>query len=100
MHHHMQNCTANQCESQKPACSSAPQQQPSMLEELMSAAKCAKKELMKEKIKAQLEKQIGGKMDEVAKLAADMFIGCWSAKMDACAKKEEAMKKMKEIMSV
>ncbi len=42
--------------------------------DLLKIARCAKKELLKEKIKANLEKKIGAKLDKVADLLVDAMI--------------------------
>ncbi len=42
--------------------------------DLLKIARCAKKELLKEKIKANLEKKIGSKLDKVADLLVDAMI--------------------------
>lgn len=42
--------------------------------DLLKIARCAKKELLKEKIKASLEKKIGTKLDKVADLLVDAMI--------------------------
>jgi hypothetical protein len=42
--------------------------------DLLKIARCAKKELLKEKIKANLEKKIGPKLDKVADLLVDAMI--------------------------
>ncbi len=42
--------------------------------DLLKLARCAKKELLKEKMKANLEKKVGAKMDKVADLLVDAMI--------------------------
>ncbi|MFQ5686252.1 MAG: hypothetical protein ACE5GV_06275 [Candidatus Scalindua sp.] len=42
--------------------------------DLLKIARCAKKELLKEKIKANLEKKVGTKLDKVADLLVDAMI--------------------------
>ncbi|MBS1258858.1 MAG: hypothetical protein MAG551_01922 [Candidatus Scalindua arabica] len=44
------------------------------ISELLKLARCAKKELLKEKIKANLEKRSGAKLDKVADLLVDAMI--------------------------
>jgi hypothetical protein len=44
------------------------------ISELLKLARCAKKELLKEKIKANLEKKSGAKLDKVADLLVDAMI--------------------------
>ncbi len=44
------------------------------ISDLLKLARCAKKELLKEKIKANLEKKVGSKLDKVADLLVDAMI--------------------------
>ena len=66
--------------------------------ELMSAAYCAKKELMKEKLKARLESKMGKKMDSVADLVSDMFVEKMEKMIDCSEKKDEAEQKLHKIL--
>ncbi len=71
----------------------------SHVEELMGVAKSAKKELLKEKIKAQLEKQVGKKFDQVAELMATTLIEAHKDKMASALKKKSAMEKFKDLVA-
>jgi len=44
------------------------------ISDLLKLTRCAKKELLKEKIKANLEKKVGAKLDKVADLLVDAMI--------------------------
>jgi hypothetical protein len=44
------------------------------IDEMMSLTRCAKKELLKEKFKANLEKKVGAKLDKVADLVVDAWL--------------------------
>jgi hypothetical protein len=51
------------------------------IDEMMSLARCAKKELLKEKIKANLDKKVGAKLDKVADLVVDAWLEEYRASM-------------------
>ncbi len=56
-------------------------------QDILCAAKTAKRELLIEKVKIALEAKIGQKMDNVADVAADAIIACCEgelAKKEAC----------------
>ena len=95
-HGNMQNCWSGQ---QNDSHCSDGQLQCCPIEELVSVAKCAKKELLKEKIKIRLEKEIGDKLDQVADLAVEMMIECHKSKVAGVSKKEAIMQKFKAILS-
>ena len=44
------------------------------INEMMNLTRCAKKELLKEKIKANLEEKIGSKLDQIADLLVDAML--------------------------
>ena len=77
----------NSCEN-KGSCSSDSRQdwghdeKCTMAEDILSLAKCAKHELLKEKMKKQLEAKIGKKLDKVAEVTVDALIACMQHKMN------------------
>lgn len=110
-----QNCTDNKCAdsscktdsncSEKKSCSIE-----NMMCGLMCAAKEAKHELLKDKMKAQFDKKIGGKLDQVADFVTDEMIALCTEKINGetekcemkegeCeARKAAAVKKLSEIL--
>jgi hypothetical protein len=66
---------------------------------LLDAVKCAKKSLLKEKIKDRLEKSMGKHLDQMADLAVEMLMAKHEMKKEKMQKKHEMMQKMQEIMS-
>ena len=65
---------------------------------LMKLGMEAKKELMKDKMKAHLEAKEGTKMNQVAELAVDSLLGAWEQHMQGHMKKHEVVEKFKEMM--
>lgn len=85
--------SGGQCSSQ--SCCDADQD---MFDKLMKLTECAKKDLMKQKIMAKLDAKMGDKMDEVATLMTDILLEKWNIMQSACSKKEEAKKKLEDLM--
>lgn len=54
-----------------------------LAEDILCLAKCAKHELLKEKMKKVLEAKIGKKLDKVADVAVDALLACWQHEMEA-----------------
>ncbi len=64
---------------------------------LLKLTRCAKKELLKEKIKANLEKKIGTKLDKVADLLVDAMIAEHKALGVDKGRRAELQAKIKEV---
>ncbi len=60
-----------------------------MTDMVMAIADKAWAELMKEKMKAELEKKRGAQMSKVAAAAVDASVAYWSAKMEGKSKREQ-----------
>jgi hypothetical protein len=69
-----------------------------MASELIEAALCAKKMLMKEKLKAQFEKKMGQKMDEIADVVTSAILDMWKNKQGGIKLKHETVSKLESIM--
>ena len=67
--------------------------------DMLDAVKCAKKTLLKEKIKARLEAQMGKKLDAAADLAVEMYMGKMEMKKMKHEKMDEMMQKMSNLMN-
>ncbi len=65
--------------------------------DLLKIARCAKKELLKEKIKANLEKKIGTKLDKVADLLVDAMIAEHKARGVNKERRAELQANIKEV---
>ncbi len=65
--------------------------------DLLKIARCAKKELLKEKIKASLEKKIGSKLDKVADLLVDAMIAEHKARGVDSGRRAELQASIREI---
>ena len=71
------------CDSGKGSCDSGTSEECTWAEDLLCLAKCAKHELLKEKMKKELEAKMGKKLDAVAKVAVEAVIKCMEHKMEA-----------------
>lgn len=69
------------------------------LSDMMNLTKCAKKELLKEKIKANLEKKIGSKLDKIADLLVDAMLEEYKSSMEGKAQKSALEKNIREVFS-
>ncbi len=65
--------------------------------DLLKIARCAKKELLKEKIKANLEKKIGAKLDKVADLLVDAMIAEHKARGVDKGRRAELQANIREV---
>ncbi len=106
----MEECQTNQCNAQKscPSGACAPSScQPKscpgsgceMTDEMMGLADEAWSCLMKEKMKACLERTDGKHMDAIAQAAVDVSKAHWGGKMKMKADMREAMEKLRMAMS-
>ena len=91
----MNECkTEKSCETEK-SCSPVSGQQEehcTMAKDIFSLVKCAKHELLREKMKKLLEAKIGKKLDKVAEVAVNAVLACMQHKMaakQACDQYEE-----------
>ncbi|MDR4509564.1 MAG: hypothetical protein MRJ65_15275 [Candidatus Brocadiaceae bacterium] len=67
--------------------------------DMLKLARCAKKELLKEKLKANLEKKVGDKLDKVADLLVDAMLEEYKADMENKERRDELKKNLCEIFS-
>jgi hypothetical protein len=69
------------------------------INEMMNLTRCAKKELLKEKIKANLEKKIGTKLDKIADLLVDAMLNEYRASMECKTQKAALENNIREVFS-
>lgn len=81
----MGNCNEGQCSTDKGSCGteSKGSGECTLAEDLVCLAKEAKHELLKEKMKKELDAKIGKKLDSVAKLAVEAALACLAQKIEA-----------------
>jgi hypothetical protein len=95
MENQMGECKIDNSNKTESSCGSdIPEQEEhcTMAEDILCLAKCAKHELLKEKMKKLLEAKIGKKLDKVAEVAVDAVLACMEHKMaakHACHQYEE-----------
>jgi len=77
------SCSTDSCNTGKGSCDSGQSEECTWAEDLLCLAKCAKHELLKEKMKKELEAKMGKKLDAVAKVAVDAVLKCMQHKMEA-----------------
>lgn len=66
---------------------------------MMDLTRCAKKELLKEKIKANLEKKMGSKLDKIADLLVDAMLEEYKSSMEGKAQRSVLEKNIREVFS-
>lgn len=69
------------------------------INEMMNLTRCAKKELLKEKIKANLEKKIGTKLDKIADLLVDAMLDEYRSAIQGKARKTALENNIREVFS-
>ncbi len=69
------------------------------LSDMMDLTKCAKKELLKEKIKANLEKKIGPKLDKIANLLVNAMLDEYRSTMEGKARNATLENNIREVFS-
>jgi hypothetical protein len=69
------------------------------INELMNLTRCAKKELLKEKIKANLEKKIGTKLDKIADLLVDAMLDEYRSAVQGKARNSTLENNIREVFS-
>ena len=69
------------------------------LSDMMDLTKCAKKELLKEKIKANLEKKIGPKLDKIADLLVNAMLDEYKSSMEGKARNAALGNNIREVFS-
>ena len=69
------------------------------ISDMMNLTKCAKKELLKEKIKANLEEKIGSKLDKIADLLVDAMLEEYKSPTEGEAQKSALEKNIREVFS-
>lgn len=67
------------------------------INEMMNLTRCAKKELLKEKIKANLEKKMGTKLDKIADLLVDAMLDEYRSSMEGKARNSALDNKIREV---
>ncbi len=66
---------------------------------MMDLTRCAKKELLKEKIKANLEKKMGSKLDKMADLLVDTMLEEYKSSMEGKAHRSTLEKNIRKVFS-
>ena len=69
------------------------------ISKMMDLTRCAKKELLKEKIKANLEKKMGSKLDKTADLLVDAMLEEYKSSMEGKAHRSALEKNIREVFS-
>ncbi len=69
------------------------------ISDMMNLTKCAKKELLKEKIKANLEKKIGTKLDKIADLLVNAMLDEYRSSMEGNARNVALGNNIREVFS-
>jgi hypothetical protein len=69
------------------------------INEMMNLTRCAKKELLKEKIKANLEKKIGTKLDQIADLLVDAMLDEYRSAIQGKARNSTLENNIREVFS-
>ncbi len=69
------------------------------IDKMMDLTRCAKKELLKEKIKANLEKKIGPKLDKIADLLVDAMLDEYRSAIQGKARKSTLQNDIREVFS-
>ncbi len=69
------------------------------IDEMMSLTRCAKKELLKEKLKANLEKKVGAKLDKVADLVVDAWLEEYRASKEVKGRRAELEASIREVFT-
>jgi hypothetical protein len=89
-------CSSDKDCSKKPKCNKGGGNK---INEMMNLTRCAKKELLKEKIKANLEKKIGTKLDKIADLLVDAMLDECRSSMEGKAKNTALENNIREVFS-
>ncbi len=87
-------CTTESCATSQKASGEC-----DMHEKLLALADDAWMELLKEKIKAEIEKTNGQHMDKIAKLVSDANFAKWGSMINAKVKCNEYKENLKALMS-
>ena len=66
---------------------------------MMNLTRCAKKELLKEKIKVNLEKKIGSKLDQIADLLVDAMLDEYRSAIQGKARNSTLENNIREVFS-
>ncbi len=69
------------------------------ISKMMDLTRSAKKELLKEKIKANLEKKMGSKLDKIADLLVDAMLEEYKSSMEGKAQRSVLEKNIREVFS-
>ena len=69
------------------------------INKMMDLTRCAKKELLKEKIKANLEKKIGSKLDQIADLLVDAMLDEYRSAIQGKARNSTLENNIREVFS-
>ena len=69
------------------------------IDKMMDLTRCAKKELLKEKIKANLEKKIGSELDQIADLLVDAMLDEYRSAIQGKARNSTLQNNIREVFS-
>ncbi len=69
------------------------------ISKMMDLTRCAKKELLKEKIKANLEKKMGSKLDKIADLLVNAMLEEYKSSMEGKAHRSTLEKNIRDVFS-
>ncbi|MCR4289140.1 MAG: hypothetical protein NUV86_02620 [Candidatus Scalindua sp.] len=89
-------CSSDKDCSKKPKCDKGGCHN---IDKMMDLTRCAKKELLKEKIKANLEKKMGTKLDKIADLLVDAMLNEYRASMGCKTQKAALENNIREVFS-
>ncbi len=89
-------CSSDKDYSKKPKCNKGGGHK---INEMMNLTRCAKKELLKEKIKANLEKKIGTKLDKIADLLVDAMLDEYRSAIQGKVRNSALENNIREVFS-
>ena len=89
-------CSDDKGYSKKPKCDKGGGHK---ISKMMDLTRCAKKELLKEKIKANLEKKMGSKLDKIADLLVDAMLEEYKSSMECKTQRSVLEKNIREVFS-
>ncbi|KHE91121.1 MAG: hypothetical protein K8F52_09380 [Candidatus Scalindua rubra] len=91
-----EKCSSDNDCSKKPKCDKGGCDN---IDKMMDLTRCAKKELLKEKIKANLEKKMGTKLDKIADLLVDAMLNEYKASMGCKTQRATLENNIREVFS-
>ncbi len=97
---HYKNCTGKPgCDTPSGKKSGCKKDEGHCVDDLLKIVHCAKKQLLKEKIKANLEEKIGTKLDKVADLLVNTMLEEYKSGRESKERRDALGKKLGEIFS-